>query len=290
MPKENEVQDVDSPDKWTAADTITADVQIETLDGMVKFKVKAASNEQYSRIKDGVKFPEAPMVSNFRGVPSANTDDEEYQKASALAELKRRVLWIDTCWMEIPGDNLDMKVQWASENLWHKNELKQLWEQVLRVSGFQKQVFEQSSAMPVIITDPKAWAESARRPARLIITRVTGDVLAFVLKPISRIISLQIDQACPLPEVPEIPAPGKAGRLRQFVKNDSDPAYLAKVKAVNDRKTVLMIEASVDWKIPGDNFEVKTAWLNARPAGEISMIYSSIVNTVNNFQSRSDFM
>ena len=295
MPEEKEVEEektvmIDGSDKWTAADTIVKDVQVDTLDGPATFKIKAMSGDDHSRMLATIVNPEAPLVQNFRGVNTPNEEDNDYLMAKAEVELKRRVMAIDMCWMEIPGDTLDSKVQWASENLHHRDEIKQLYHSILQVSGFGSGRIEQTKNMPVIITDPKAWAESARRPAQLVFTRTNGDKIAFILKPISRIVSMQIEQSCPEPEVPSVPAPGKASRMKQFVKNDKDPAYLQKVKAMQDKRQVLVFEASLDWKLPGDDFESKVSWLNKRPAGEISGMYTTIMNTVNKFQGRSDFM
>ncbi len=74
------------------------------------------------------------------------------------------------------------------------------------------------------------------------------------------------------------------------MKNDKDPVYLERVQANVDRRKVLVLEASLPWKLPGETMEQKVQWLHDRPAGEIAGLYFHILKEVNNFQDRSGFM
>ena len=292
--KERELVVVDAPEKWTEATALSKKVELTTPDGeKVLFEIRALSGEQHSAIVTPLVQPEPPMVQNLRGVATPDTTDRNYLLAVAEVKFKRWTAFVNAGWKELPGETLDLKAQWASENLWHRREIEIISDAITALSGFGRGRTGVTSAMPVIVADPKKWAEFSQRPARFIFEREEGEHvydLAFDLKPISRLVSSQIELNCPDPAVPEIPAPGVGGRIKRFIKNDKDPRYLEQVQAMSDKRVVLCLEASLPWKIPGDDFQAKIQWLHKRPAGEVISLYNHVLGVVNDFQTRSDFL
>ncbi len=277
---------IDSAEKWTTNTALTP-VKIDSIHGMIEFNVNGLTAEQFVKIEELYSMPEVPIIEK-NGLRIPDRDDSAYQEAYALATYKRYVHAIDLRCLPVPGDSIEEKVQWASDNLCSKDEVKQMYNQILSASGFKRPDKVASQGIPKIITDIKDWSSLSRKAITLHFIR-ENEIMAFDLRPMTRIVSSQIEKSCVAPEPPMIPVPGKPIRLKQFVKDESNPVYLEKIGVNNWRRRVLTIEASVDWKFPGESMDEKINWLKLRPAGEVLQIYREILDTVNNFQSRSDF-
>lgn len=285
--KEPEPLMIDAPEKWTPASEVSRDIEIQTADGPAKFIVKALSSADHTKILSEIEKPEAPLRENPSGVPTPNEDDPQYLLANAEYDFKKMVLFANAAWMDIPGDTIDLKAQWASENLWRRDELRQLYYSIIEVSGFSQAVKRKALSKPITVADPAAWSAMSKRPVEVVLM---SRQLCFRLTPINRAHSQHIEHSCPIVDAPMMPAPGKSIKLRQFVKNERDPKYLAQLRAVEEKRVIMVLEHSLDWKIPGETFEQKSEWLRKRPAGEVSSLYGYILRSVNGFQTRTDFM
>lgn len=287
---ENFVHIVRSPDDWEPATAIVSVCSLDGLAGPSDFPIRALSYKEHAANLAESPPPTPPKIK-IGGIEQFDRNNQRFIEEDAAATFNRMVRIIDSCWSTIPGDGLGEKVAWAAENLWRESEIIKLYGDIMSLSGLGNSFRQPLDVAPesAIVTSAETWAARSKA-TNVCCFRRMKKTIGFELRPISRLVSSQIDLATKPPDVPMRPKLGMIrGGTPEFVPDVNDAKYKSKVRQMDERRTIMYLEESLSFKIPGGVHEEKMDWLGARPAFEVIGVSGFITNNINNYRDRVDF-
>ena len=282
-----------TPNDWPAATEVRKTFVLDTQSaaGSLAFNLRAISTVELRELEEQTPLPEAPVVGiGQSGVEDRDFSDSTFQAAWGAVHFSRWVMWLDKCWKPLPGTTQSEKVKWAEENLWRNGEIAVLFNAVRKLSGLGTGQPATSQKVAVIEADPETWAK-ASQAARLAY-RIPHDdakqVLVFELTGLSQLKVNQIRETCQPPEPPMMPERHKMTKkpIPGTERPDrTDPGYQKALKESVYYENCLLLEASL-FPFPGSTREEKRAWLDQRPAFEVSALLAYLTDDVIGYRGR----
>lgn len=142
---------------------------------------------------------------------------------------------------------------------------------------------EKVSGTEIKVNSAEMWEPATRVIAQHKIVRADGSVLVFDIRGIPssvyyKILKDTMPMDVPEVEVPQLDKRGKpvVGLAPTVVKNDRDPSYLTNIEEMRQMRTVLIIDASLTFDIPGNDWKAKSQWLQERLPGDVDELYLAI--------------
>lgn len=287
--KKIEVINVTSAELWTAAADVRQEVSIKSVEGSFTFDVRALSYAEDQKIMKDYPNPEVPEVQRGRMVVR-NYEDEKYLDACAEQRFKRMVASIDLCWDVIPGDSIDEKSKWAQENIWRGGDMKNLYSQIMAVSGFGAGAKKDEDCLGVKIKKASDWVKASRAPSVYKFTRGKAET-HFNVTGIKGTTVKQIETSTNPGPAPLEFQTGPLGVDKKAPKipNPKDPKYVQRCEELSEARRVLWLDEALGFKIPGDTMEDKVKWLGARPTGEVNELVGFLSTDIMSYRDRVDF-
>ncbi len=286
-----EIITVDEPSKWLAAKDVKTEISINSVEGEFKFDVRALSYTEDQHIVKSYPIPDPPEVKRGRAV-IRDYEDQKYLDACAEMRFRRMVATIDLCWNTIPGDDINEKSKWAEDNLWRGGDMKNLYGQIMGVSGFGSGKKRDESCLAVKINKPEDWIKASRAPS--IYTFKRGNVeYNFNVTGIKGTRVKEIETSTnPGPAPTEFPigVMGKPDTKATPIPNPKNPKYVQRCEELAQARRVLWLDECLGFKIPGESMAEKVQWVGDRPSGEINELVGFLQLDVMSYRDRTDFM
>ena len=284
---------VTKPEDWPAATEVRKTIVLDTQSaaGSLKFNLRAISTKELRELEEQTPIPEAPVVGlGQNGTEQRDFNDATFTAAWAAAHFARWIMWIDRCWKPLPGATQSEKVKWTEENLWRGGEINALYNAARKLSGLGTGQAATSQKVEPVEADPETWAKAsqAARIAYRIPHEDAKQILVFDLAGLSQLKFNQIHEACQPPEPPMAPERHKLTRkpIPGTERPDyTDPGYQQMLKEAVYHKNCLLLEAAM-FPFPGGTREEKRAWLDLRPAFEVSALLAHLTDNVLGYRGR----
>jgi len=268
---EEKVVLVEKPEDWLEATAVKGEVVINTPRGAAKFQLRAISFGEWNEIQQLCPEPEVPK--RRRGMNEVpDPEDPDYQRAVMDNFFKQLVGAIDLSWQKLPGATLEDKERWVRENMMKEGQVYALHGKIMELSGRGTgQPENESSAEPMALASPEDWSKLSQMPNYYSFVR-NGERRKFTVKSVSSMDMKAIEVKCDPGKPPIRPQPLPDGRRSIPMPSPNDPNYLAKKRRLLIIKQVLVLDASLSFKLFGTTPEEKLDWLNKRPAGEVQSL------------------
>lgn len=281
--KEPVLVTVNKPEDWPEAKDVKSTVEIETLNGIMEFDIRALSYGEDEELEERLHRPTAPEEN------ASVAEKAIYAEQLRDLWMARIVSIIDMCWQPLPGDNISDKIKWSAENFRRNGELEYLSNLILSLSGMNGGQIEPNVAAPKVKADPANWAKQSQARTNYLISRA-GVTLAFPMVGLSQLKQNQIQAATRPPQPPERPKKHRlTGRVEGMEPNLNDPGYKKACTMVAEQRKVLQLEAALPFELPGADLNEKYAWLRKRPAYEIISLLGHLYHNLTGYRTRKDF-
>ncbi|MCW8133122.1 MAG: hypothetical protein KIS92_22445 [Planctomycetota bacterium] len=280
---------VDSPEAWPEAADLKGEITIRTPAGELRFPARAIAYADWLSLTDTYAQPKPPKKENASGLMVEDREDQEYIDKILLTAVKRRVALVDGCCFKIQGDTIDAKVAWVAENLCRDGDLPKLFEALLEFAGFGLADLNRARKKPVVVASPEDWAKQTAQVSEFRVTH-GKDTLVFHLRGISGAKSKAIEAMTQPPKPPMKAARAADRRIVGERPDPDDPEYKKQLLRIAEQRALLILEAALPFKIPGETPDAKLEWLGKRPAGEVTEIQNFVQYDVANLRERSDFI
>ena len=140
-----------------------------------------------------------------------------------------------------------------------------------------------SKIMEVIVDSADKWQSAATIVTQHKISRPDGTTLTFPLKGIPSAMYYKImreTRPMDAPEKEEVQVDRRGNPVKGLptlkVADMKDPAYLANLEEMGNKKMTLVIDAALTFDIPGKTWQEKHEWLQDRLPGDVMNLYSTI--------------
>ena len=273
-----------NPSNWKEAEGQTASFSIDMGgDKEIEFSTKVASYQDQLDMEMTHHIPDSTYLGGV--VPP------KLQEAQDKAKDRRKIFLFERIiGQEIPGSNEEEKLDYLKSNFTQKS-ITELYVKLTSIStgtfeGEQKSAFlsRQIEDKPVKFSGFDDWkAHSQTSHYYLHAQNWSTVIYKFPLRVISSKKSQEINETHQPPVAPESPAlDPKTNKLvpNQVVSQINNPDYLKQVYAVNQKKTVAILQECLAFDIPGSTDKDKFDWIAARPSGEVSGLLRYIYTNI----------
>lgn len=290
---------VDAPEKWPEAKEFTYEYNMPMLgtQDRLRFPLTGVSLAEWSEVDASVVVPE------WDGEVGKESDEFLTVKNQAVAH-KEVILLEKSLGKPIPGKSSEEKRAFLAQR--NPGEIDALmlyirdcacgwsdvdpqlvaeYQELLRKGTLQPEAKQFTS-----FDDWKVATECTYcfRRQRM------GDkyILEFPLKGITRADKERIEietKEPPAPKVPSRDAEGKMDRNAPTKEDRTDPSWLKMARAVYEKETVLLLQATLTFTIPGDNEKEQYDWISKRLVGDVMQLKKYIQTDLLTFTSRYNF-
>ncbi len=150
-----------------------------------------------------------------------------------------------------------------------------------------------SGANEVLIDSAEKWQPASTVVTQYRIPRPDGTTDVFQIQGIPSAKYYAIMQETKPMEMPteEVPVLDKRNRPvdgmpKQKIMLENDPAYLANVQEMNDKRMTKVVDAALTFDIPGETWQEKHVWLQARLPGDVINLYNTIERLLFNLSEK----
>lgn len=293
--KQYKVLVIDKPEKWDDADSFHFNCEIPFPGQHKKLLVPITgiSYNDYESIENRYRIPERPDA----GSPEMSM--EKYEKDKAFILVNRKVEIFELCTgNKIPGNSQDEKLKWL--NSLTSGDADMLFEKLVNEyfnleSGSLTREYEQDQKVEVVeFKSFEDWSNLSNTGSFFRMHRQQEDYICeFPLNKLSEERKKEIEDACKEPFPPS--KPGKnpvTGRIDPAFPdyNYKDSRYLAALKVNNQKRTVMIFDELLQFKIPGGSTEEKYRWIGKKLVGDVVQLRSYIEGNVMDYRARLNFI
>lgn len=286
---------IDSHEKWSKASEITGTYNMPGLGGGdMEFPVNGISIGKWEDIENESIIPEW----NGEGEP-----DKDFKAQQDSQILTRKTLAIEAgMGMPIPGDTLEQKKEFLQKRV--PGEIDALYGYITQtmcslMDGILLEDWNElallkknSKIMAKKISSWDDWSEADKTKYVFRMHRPSQNyIVEFPINGISAERRKQIEADFPEPTPPEIPDKNPDGTWNpsKLVPNRNDPSWIAKARAVTQRKTLEYLDVCLPFKIPGDEPTERYEWLSDRLFGDVYRLRRYIEDQVIGYSGRYNF-
>lgn len=289
---------IDSPDKWLEASVVkgTYDMPLLGQDKTLRFNLNGISLAEWEAVEIEHKIPK------WDDKDGPQTEEFKQQHEFAIACKRAHVIEISSG-KKIPGDDYSQKAK-SLQSL-NPGEVSALFYFIQNVicsldngnlyHQYQKVASENSETLKdrvVEFENFESWQNATQTPYIFRMHRPQDNyILEFPLKNISAELKMQIDSDTREPEPPKVPkrGPDKRWIANEMVPDYNDQGWLARVRAVQQKRTVLFFTACLPFTIPGANIMDQYQWLSRRLVGDVIRLRNFIEEELCEYHSRYNF-
>lgn len=288
---------VTSPDRWLAANTVSAIYDMPRIGTaqFTRFKFSGVSLSEWDDIESAHIIPQWQGDSGSTVPP-----DFRFEQEKAAREKMAHVLEV-TLSHKIPGSNWGEKIAWIEKM--NPGEMQAMYmaaqydacnigmqpgpllTEYNELSAKNKQIQEFAGFEGMDDASKSQYFFRMQRP---------GDdyILEFPLKGISAKQREEIDRECKEPDPPKAPKRDPVTKQLDFknmVPNFQDKQYLDKCRVVGRRRTVMFFNACLPFDIPGKTLNEQFDWLGSRLVGDVVRLKNFITDELTSYYSRYRF-
>ncbi len=298
VPRPFRVMTVDSAEKWKEASEykLSYCMYIQSANQRMTIPMNAISLQQWDALE------QAHVIPQWRIEGQKPTD--EFDIKHKLAILNKQIAIFELAiGKKIPGANATEKQRWLEER--SSGDAIAITNYIFDVAcGFEsgRLVADYNQALStgnsdaskvIEFTDFADWDVASKTKHFFRMSRSFEDYIMEI--PMSGITSAkkaEIEQETKEPDAPMLPSKLPNGRfdVTNIVPNYEDYNYLKSVRAVQQRRTVLYLNACLPFQIPGQNFLEQYAWLSRRIVGDVQSIRQFIDRDMMSYRGRLDFL
>lgn len=285
---------IDKPEKWEPASAFATTFRLNMLgtNTGIEIPLRGISYGEYEDMETSFEFPQRPDNQN----PEIQ---DRYQTEFQKVLTKRHVRIFETATgQSIPGEKLDDKCEWLKQlGVGESNAIYDYISDVASALEVGSLKSDYDSMTPtgcnaLKFTNFNDLLSASRIGSRFIFHRPFEKFLIeFPLKQISEKTKQQIDEECKDPIPPGRPGQNPAtGKLEaDFIRNEKDPGYIRSMRAMARKRTVMRLNAILQFEIPGDSIEEKYKWISQRLVGDIFHLQLFMERELFSYRSRLDF-
>ena len=291
---------VDSAEKWAAAEIFHGTHYLGGVSASQKMKVpmNGVSLKDWEEVERIHSLPKSPSPEDAE---DPNIQDEYNRKQSEALAARRVMLFEISTGKKIPGETTEEKVAWLLkrnprdiESMFTdlQNRICNLAEGHL-VANYTEKTLEQQASSVKELTSFEDWSVASDATHYFRMHRQTEDyIVEFPLKGMSSEDRMAIEAACKDPKPPNIPARDPVTKRfdpSRIVPNYEDPAWLGRVRAVNQKRIAMYLDKCLVFKIPGDNEKERYDWASERVVGDIVRLRDFIEREITGMGQHYDF-
>lgn len=286
---------INTPEKWKEAETFHASYRMPIAGGFQAFPLHGVSLKDWSDANYAVTIPE------WEG--AEGTEDAGFILSKQQAILHKQVLVFEKSFGQIiPGDKPEDKIQFLAKRA--TGELEAIytfiqhqmcnWEDASDLLPKYMAVANRSTLNKTKeVISFLDWKEATEASYFFRMQRRGETFLCeFPLKAISQEQKTRIDQECILPEPPPMPIFKREERERTGQNtrpNRQDPKWLATVRSINEKRTILYFNACLPFTIPGENEKEQYDWVAKRLVGDVDQLKTYIETELLSYGSRFQY-
>lgn len=146
-----------------------------------------------------------------------------------------------------------------------------------------EEIMGEGKVVTITVDSAAAWEPASSLRTLHKTVRPDGTVFEFPLQGIpastyQRIMLETRNMEIPVEEVAPVDKRGNPvqGKAPEQVLLDQDPAYLANVEEMRNKRVTLIVDAALVFDIPGATWEEKFDWLQERLPGDVLNLYNTI--------------
>lgn len=287
---------INSPEKWQEASSITGNFNMPLL-GMgrtIKFPLRGLSMKEWVDIEVQHKIPE------WKEEKRKPTDEFLTQRELAIAAKRAHVIEVSSG-KPIPGDSYTEKAI-ALQKL-NPGEVQSLYVYIQDVvcanedgslmQQFRELIADQAKENVLEFTSFEDWQKASEYGYMFRMQRPTDNfILEFPLKNVSAEAKMTIELETRDPDPPMVPYRDPVTNRfvpNQMVPDTTDMNWLARCRAVGQKRLVMFLNACLPFQIPGENQLKQYEWVASRLLGDVLRLQNFIENELCGYRSRFDF-
>lgn len=292
---------IQKPEDWQEANAFKGRYELDL--GVKKWNVALSgiSYLEWEQQEEMYPYPEKPEAENF----GEKIPREVLEKHEALVESirqKRKVfLFQATMGMQVPGKDMEEKVQWLDNRGYDAVESFYAYLEMQMTALADNPLLEayntdSSQSIATECTELKSlddWDVADKTHAIFRICRNFDNYITeFNLRRIPHELKAKIDRETMTPDPPQ--KPGRNPMTKKFdpnffEPNTKDPRWLQTCTAMRHKKTVMLLEATLPFQIPGSDYKEKHTWISKRLIGDVHKLQQFITNELLGYRRQLDF-
>jgi hypothetical protein len=288
---------INNSDRWLEAELVKGQYHMPIIGQQqtLCFDLHGVSLAQWEDIESKYLIPEWDMQGR-------QPDNEFISKREAALMAKRIAVIEVSSGKLVPGETMEEKVKFMQSNM-NPGEIQALYLYIQNnicsvengdlLTEYRQVAADSLKSRVTQFSSFDSWKKATEIGYVFQMQRPSDDfILEFQLKNITAEAKQVIDVETREPEAPMLPKRDKASRSwnpREMEPDLSDPSYLARKRAVNQKRVVMFFNACLPFEIPGKNNLEQYEWISKRLIGDVIRLRQFIEQDLCGYGSRYDF-
>ena len=292
---------IDAHEKWKDAKDFSGRYELDFGGKVLNIPLKGISYLAWEQQEEMYPYPEKP-VDKDGDKPSKQQLDEYAALVENIRQQRKVFMFQDVVGKSIPGQSMDEKVAWLSNRGYDTVEAFYAYIE-LHMTGLSDgdllQAYNMESAQEnhrppsIDLTSFEDWDTADKTHATFRMSRKFDDhIVEFNLRRVPHETKEKIDRETQVPDPPQ--KPGRNPITKKFdpaffTQDTKDHRWLQACAAMRHKKTVMVLDATLPFDIPGNDFKEKYAWISKKLMGDVYKLERFVFEELLGYRRQLDF-
>lgn len=292
---------VDSSEKWKDAKEFPGRYELNFGGKVLNIALKGVSYLAWEQQEEMYPYPDRPIEKDGEK-PTKQQLEEHDALVENIRQQRKVFMFQDVVGKSIPGQSMDEKVTWLNNRGYDAVEAFYSYVELHMTGLSDGNTLEaynlessQSNHKPTAIdlTSFEDWDTADKTHATFRISRKFDEhIIEFNLRRVPHDTKEKIDRETQVPDPPQ--KPGRNPLTKKFdpaffTSDTKDHRWLQNCAAMRHKKTVMVLEATLPFEIPGNDYKEKYSWISKKLMGDVYKLERFIFEELLGYRRQLDF-